>query len=169
VYKRQGLVGIALIFLSEFFPSGSKSAETSSTPTVLSASEYSQQLGNQLQELIGQIRGVGRIMVMVTIQSGVENVYEQTERTTNGMTNNTTSDSTQTQQNTDQEKSTVIIDSGNGGQQAIVKTEKQPIVKGVAIVCDGGDNPVVVNEIIGTLTSILDISADRISVSKMKE
>lgn len=43
----------------------------------------------------------------------------------------------------------------------------EPKIRGVIVVCDGGDNPTVVQNVINALRSVLDISASKISVSKL--
>ncbi len=43
----------------------------------------------------------------------------------------------------------------------------EPKIRGVIVVCDGGNNPIVVQNIINALRSVLDISASKISVSKL--
>lgn len=43
----------------------------------------------------------------------------------------------------------------------------EPKIRGVIVVCDGGDNPIVVQNVINALKSVLDIPASKISVSKL--
>ena len=43
----------------------------------------------------------------------------------------------------------------------------QPTVRGVVIVCDGGDDPIVVNRVMSAVTRSLDISSDRVCITKL--
>lgn len=43
----------------------------------------------------------------------------------------------------------------------------EPTVRGVAVVCDGGDNPVTKEKIIDVVTKALNISSSRVSVTKL--
>ena len=45
-------------------------------------------------------------------------------------------------------------------------TEVQPVVKGVVVVCDGGDDPVVQQRVIDAVTTALDITSVRVCVVK---
>lgn len=159
-----GMAGIVLIFLSQFFSSSSSSGSKSSqTVSKVSAGDYAAQLEKSLGGIIGSIQGVGRVRVMVTLDSGVQYVYEQNQKSTN----NTTSGSSQLQQNTDTEQSTVLAQNGSGGEQPLIRTEMQPAVRGVVVVCDGGDDPVVKEQVLETVMTALGISASGISISPM--
>ena len=42
-----------------------------------------------------------------------------------------------------------------------------PIVRGVVIVCDGGDDPLVVSRVMSAVTKSLDISSNKVCVTKL--
>ena len=42
-----------------------------------------------------------------------------------------------------------------------------PVVRGVVIVCDGGDDPVVVNRVMSAITKSLDIPSNKVCVTKL--
>lgn len=44
-----------------------------------------------------------------------------------------------------------------------------PVVRGVVIVCDGGDDPIVVSRVMDAVTRSLDISSNKVCVTKLKE
>lgn len=162
-----GLAGIALLFLSEFIGQGSNS---SGKPNSSSATtqEYEAQIEHRLEEIIGQINGVGRVKVLVTIESGVENVYETDNKGSADETKNGGDSSGQVQQSTTSESSHVIIDDGNGGQKALLTTQLQPKILGVVVVCDGGNNPDVKENVIDSVSTALGVPTNRISVNKMQ-
>lgn len=43
----------------------------------------------------------------------------------------------------------------------------EPTVRGVVIVCDGGDDPVVVDRVLGAVTRSLSISSDKVYITKL--
>ncbi len=45
----------------------------------------------------------------------------------------------------------------------------EPTVRGVVIVCSGGDNPVVVDRVLGAVTRSLSISSDRVYITKLDD
>lgn len=163
-----GLVGIALIALSSFWQSsGTKSGKTSGSASAISSDQYARQLGTRLESIVSKIDGVGRVQVMVTVESGIQYVYEQSQKTSNDTNQNTQQDgSTQTQENNDNEQDPIIVDNASGGQSPIIKTELEPAVKGVVVVCDGGDNPIVQESVTDAIMTALELPSNHISVCK---
>ena len=47
--------------------------------------------------------------------------------------------------------------------------EIEPIIRGVLVVCEGGDSPVVVERITEAVTKSLDISAAKVCITKLSE
>ena len=43
----------------------------------------------------------------------------------------------------------------------------EPTVRGVVIVCDGGDDPIVVDRVMGAVTRSLSVSSDRVYITKL--
>ena len=65
-----GLIGIALIFLSSYFPSGSGgSGSAEETLDKISAQEYTSQLEENLIQIISHIDGAGEAKVMITLET----------------------------------------------------------------------------------------------------
>jgi stage III sporulation protein AG len=163
-----GIIGIALIFLSEYVSFGSKQPkQASSSSSIQSLQSYSLSLEAKLKGIIGSINGVGKADVMITFDSGTQYVYEQTAKATNNTTDQKQGDGgTQTTQNTDQETTPVIITADSGGQQPLVRTELLPDVKGVVVVCDGGDNATVQENVTNAVSTALGLTSNHICVIK---
>ena len=60
----------------------------------------------------------------------------------------------------------IKIKDENGAEKALSVTQIQPTVKGVVIVCNGGDNPVVQKKIIDAVKTALNITSKRVYVTK---
>lgn len=158
-----GIIGIALIFLSTIIPSKDTSniTEEQISANTISSEEYTERLEIKLTELVEGMHGVGTAKVMVTLENGIEYVYANDQKKTNDTADNSTGT---TDKGTLEEE--IIIINGDNGEQAIVVTEIQPTVKGVVIVCDGGDNAAVKNDLINAVSTALNIGSNRISVIK---
>ncbi|MGN0519487.1 MAG: hypothetical protein ACI4LB_01990 [Candidatus Fimenecus sp.] len=154
-----GAVGVLLICLSEFISFPSKQDAQAQTAEV-SASDYCDTTEEKLEKIISQVEGAGRVQVMMTLESSDEKVYAADEKTD-------TKTGADTQQKSTDEKY-VLIDNGTGDDGILLKTNA-PKVKGVIIVCDGGDNPTVANQITDAVSAALGIGANRVSVLKMKQ
>lgn len=60
----------------------------------------------------------------------------------------------------------IIVDAADG-KQPLVETHIEPEVKGVAVVCEGGDDITVIKRITDLVSVVLGLSTNRICVTKM--
>jgi stage III sporulation protein AG len=157
-----GLIGMALILLSEFWPA--KATTTSGSTTT--ADEFAKKTETRLSEIVGSIEGAGQCSVMVTLENGVEYVYASEEKVNTDRVEDTDRDSTKLSQTDDKEKQIIVVDTENG-RKGLLVTEIQPTVKGVVVVCQGGDQPLVQKRIIDAITTALNISTSRVCVTKL--
>ena len=162
-----GLVGIVLIFFSNMF-GGGKSNDSEEVELLndgtLTNEQYEAKLEKEVSELIQSIEGVGEANVMVTLLNGIEYVYVTEESIDTDKTN--TAEETIAQRRSSQEK-TILIEDDNGRRKALLKTTLEPTVKGVVIVCEGGDNILVKERVTEAVKAILNISSTRICVTKL--
>ena len=165
-----GVVAILVIFLSSFF--GGNKKQTTNTETSASAQsvdDFKTQTEQSLTNLINGIEGVGNASVLVTIEKSSEQVYATEEKTsTQTQQDKNTSSTTKNQSNNSNETKYLVIKNSDGTQQPIAVTEVQPIVKGVVVVCDGGDNPLIQQKVIQAVTTALDITSTRVCVIQSK-
>ena len=169
-----GVVAILVILLSSFF--GGNKKQTTNTETVQQTSasaqsvdDFKTQTEQSLTNLINGIEGVGNASVLVTIEKSSEQVYATEEKTsTQTQQDKNTSSTTKNQSNNSNETKYLVIKNSDGTQQPIAVTEVQPIVKGVVVVCDGGDNPLIQQKVIQAVTTALDITSTRVCVIQSK-
>ncbi|MDD3429875.1 MAG: stage III sporulation protein AG [Oscillospiraceae bacterium] len=162
-----GLLGILLIFLSEIVGTdkADKVQPTSATQTTAqSASDYTLSLESRLQAIISNIEGAGNVQVMVTLENSEEYVYAQTEKSDTDVATQAGGDNTS--ERVSYENSYILVE-GTDGKQALVQTKLEPEVKGVAVVCSGGDDIAVVKRITDVVSTVLGVSTNRICVTKM--
>ncbi len=149
-----GIVGICLIFLSSVVPKEEKHKQQSNQEQAQVA-----EIQSQLKHLIENIEGVGKVEIMLTLDTESERIYAT----------NQTVEQNQSQQNkTSRQESSHVILGGGAGQQPLVETTYMPQVRGVAVVCEGAENITVVSRITDTVSVVLDLPASRICVTKMK-
>ncbi|HHV51283.1 MAG TPA: stage III sporulation protein AG [Clostridiales bacterium] len=158
-----GLLGMLLIFLSTLIPEKGKPSNTVSKYS-LSAQEYVEEMERKLAEMISSVEGAGPCRVMVTLENGVEYVYAREE----DINTDRKEDSNGISERDDKKESIIVVDSGNG-RQGLLVTEIQPTVRGVVVVCQGGDQPIVQERIINLVTTALNISSKRVCVTKSSE
>lgn len=152
--------GAAALFFSEF-SDGEKVVDTVSSTALdkTDSSEYERELENRLASIISAIDGAGETRVMVTLESGSEDIYLHDF----DYGENSNSEG----KNSVERKDEYVIVDGSSGEEGIVVRVAEPKVRGVAVVCRGAGSDTVRQQIIETVTALLDISSARVSVAKM--
>ena len=162
-----GLAGIALIFFSSFFKTEGKTEEVQEIP-LQTTEEYTQQLEDNLTDILSSIEGAGPAKVMVTLENGAETKYATEEKQNNEETREEQNgQTTRTQQSNDSEMQYITVRDADGTERALALTEIQPKVKGVVVVCPGGEDPVVQQRIIHAVTTALNLSSQHVCVTKL--
>lgn len=155
------LIGaLALVFLlvSEI---GGETEEVSVTRDSASYSaEYTKKIERQLEDILSEINGAGRVQVMVTLDTCYENVYAK------GYSAKTEENDVETQNETEEEY--IIVKKGSNNEECLVVKVYEPQIKGVAVVAEGADNIQVKKAITETVCALFDISSAKVSVEKSK-
>ena len=157
-----GIIGIVIIFISNFFPNKNNDNNINENDNIsdllnTNTQQYEEKIEQQLEEIISSIDGAGRTKVMATLDRTEQIVYATEEKYN--------SDNDKKNGETDY----VIIKKSDGTETAIKVTEIQPKIKGVIVVCDGGENPVVQERVIKAVTTVLGISSSKVCVTKISE
>lgn len=69
----------------------------------------------------------------------------------------------------------IFLTMDNSGENVYVdNTDKKsksitPVVRGVVVVCDGGDDPLIVSRVMSAVTRSLDISSNKVCVTKLSK
>ena len=162
-----GFIGIALILISSFLPEKKTNDEYLNKKAETETADYTKELEQKLTDIICSINGVGLSKVMVTLESGVEYVYANEEKKNTDKYEDITNDETIKYQQKDDIEQRVIIVDGPDGKEALLTTKIEPKIKGVIVVCEGGENPEVEEKVINAITVALDISSRKVCVSKL--
>lgn len=161
-----GICGIVLILLSEIGPKAdAKQAQPSNE--VFTNESYAAALEDKIYTLVTSIEGVGKAKVMVTLESGIEYVYASAEKKNTDVTQDFSDDGvTKLHEKDNSESSFILVDGGNG-KEALVKTQIEPKVKGVVVVCEGAEHPAVQERVIEAVKTALDLSSTQVCITKM--
>lgn len=156
-----GLIGIMLIFIPSMFPKTSNQSNNHSAK--LELSEYSMGLKTELENTISNIEGAGKAEVFLTFECGYEYIYAKTDKKTADKKESTKSNEHIADEKSSGEEEYIIIKTENG-EEPLVVTEIEPKVKGVVIVCKGGESEMVTNRIKNAVSVCLGISKSKICV-----
>lgn len=157
-----GTAGILLIFLSQFLGSGKGTAQPETVEE--DSAVYVQALQTQMSQLIGQIQGAGKTTVLITLESGWETLYVREEKTDQDSARPSSGEGMVSERLL-REESYVLVD-GSGGRSALVRTRMEPVVRGVVVVCEGGDDPLTVTRILEAVTTALGVSSAKVCITK---
>ena len=158
-----GFVAILLLAVSEWIP---PRAEETSASTNWDGQAYVQQLEQQLTDIVEHIEGAGKCRVMVTLENGVEYVYANERSETSNRTEDLSDTSEKTTVRDDNESKYVIVNSSDG-KQGLLVTEIQPTVRGVVVVCEGGEDEKVRERIMKTVATVLNVTSSRVCITKL--
>jgi len=151
-----GAVGILFVVLPTFWDNTNSDLQSEEVIQNPQPNDYALYLSNQLENILGEIEGVGKICVMVTLEKEEECIYATD-----------LSQDIQTPEQQQKDQKHVVIEK-NGQEEALVTTRITPKIQGVIIVCEGGNNPVVVKKLTDAVTASLNIGPSRVSVSNSK-
>ena len=149
------IVLLALGLLLLILPGEIKNKNSSQTEEER-LSNYIENLEGKIVSLCSKIQGVSNVSVTVYLDSGFETVYaynEQSKATSNGINS---------------EKKYITIGSGNDESMVCI-VEKMPNICGVAIVCKGGGNPLIANQLINLISSAYNVPKNKIYVAEGKK
>lgn len=152
-----GLAGILIIFLSEYSTGGEKKSAGDEADGVCSA-EYCEYLEDKVTQIVESIEGAGKARVMITISETEEYIYATNEKDVRK--------NTEKSNDINNQSDYVIIDKNSDDGGLLLKTI-EPKVRGVAVVCEGGNDTKVQEQIYSAVGAVLNVSISRISISKL--
>ena len=160
------LIGVLLIIISIPLPSkktsnmnmeeqanhlSSNQTETPTNDYTAMEVNYKHTLETQLQDLLVNMQGAGKVQVMITLQATSQKVLEKDVSTSEG----------------EIEQATVYSES-DYGKIPYVNKELYPKVEGVVVIAEGGDHPVVIKNITEAIQALFEVDTHKIKIMKMK-
>ncbi|MGN0482592.1 MAG: stage III sporulation protein AG [Lachnospiraceae bacterium] len=133
-----------------------KQEKSVKTNTTVSDSSYRIQLQDELQTILEQMKGVGKVEVMITMKDDGERIIEKEEKET-----------VQTEQGKEKERQreeTSVMEKSADTETPYVKKETKPAVEGVFVVADGGGSAKVKEEIMRAVLALFSVEAHKIVV-----
>ena len=147
-----GIFGMLLVMLSE-------SGDNQSNDNLQENSQvhlYTEtELALDIEKFISNIEGAGKSKVIVTYECYEETVYIYD-----------TDERTRADGDTDKSSEYIIIDTGDS-EDGLKAKILAPKIRGVAVVCQGGNNPTTKEMIVTAISALLNISTNKISVAPM--
>ena len=127
-------------------------------------SDYSIFLENKLVKILSQLNGVGDVHVMITLEDSLEKVPAMNQTKTIETTNEIDSEGGK-RETIREDETTQIVNLSN---DVVILKEVKPNIKGVIVVAEGAENPVILENIYEAVKTVLGISANKVQVFSSK-
>ncbi len=138
------LLVLAIVCLVYGSAATQKKAEDTAAHDLQRAEEYREHLEKELTLLLGQVKGVGRVRVFLTLSECEEYVYAENQSASG--------------------KNYATM-----GGDALLLSVRMPKVAGVAVLCDGANDAAVQASLVSLLSAALDIPSHHIAISPLKK
>lgn len=152
------VVGISLLLL----PGSEKEKKEviQNDPQKENFADYTQQLEDRLCQILSQIRGVGKVEVILTLKQGEEHhyLYDESIRTEAKEGSNVT----------DTSQKTVIFSQGSSYDEPMITRTDYPLFQGALIVCEGGGDAEIKLQLTQAVSALTNLSSHNITILKMK-
>lgn len=145
-----GVLGVLLIAAGG---QKSKSVQTQVQPNKTDEHlEYVLQMEQKIETILSKIQGVGKVRVGLALEAGAETIYAKDVRIDRAGQHN---------------ESKHVFMKQKGSDSALIETTAEPIVRGVAVVCEGAGQIEVDAQIIEVVSVLTGVTTNRISIAKM--
>ena len=156
-----GVCGIALIFISSLFTGESDDDNTPNNASTYTVEQYQKELQSNIENIVKGITGDDNPTVVITLESGIRYSYASADETDTSSATGSTSD----QSSESKKQSYITVKTADGGEQALIVTEIMPQIRGVAIICKGGNIEQTAEKIKNAVTAALNITSKRVYIS----
>lgn len=169
------LAGVLLIICS--IPSSKDNSEKEKEETAslqntqsITGSEYAEYMEKRLEKMLGNISGIGKVEVMITLKSSSQKVILMEEPYTKNTTKEEDSQGgKRSEDEISKEQKVIYIKDSSGNETPYVIQEREPEIEGIAIAAQGGGDKVKAAEITSVAEALFSVSAHKISVIEMNE
>lgn len=178
-----GAIGIFLMLINSFFSLEKIDTDNQQPPTVSTAEEVFRNgdtaassfatvegpLEERLKEILEKMVGVGKVSVMVTVESTEEKVVERNLSTSESSTEENDRNGGTRHITTVTSDGQVVLYQASGGQQPLITKIINPRIRGVLIVAEGAEDAAVRKLIIQAVEKGMNVVPTRISVVPSKK
>lgn len=129
--------------------------------------QYRENLEKSVENVLSRVSGVGKTKVILTLESTSEKVVLRDTPYENEKTTDIEGGKTKNSEIIKNEQNTILIEKDGDTSPYIIK-EIEPVVKGVVVACQYGDNITVKKEIIEAIQVLFGLESHKIKVMKLE-
>lgn len=145
-----------LLLLIPSLSGGEKEKQVTPAEEVFSLADEEKRIAKALSEAAG----VGKTEVILTLKSSIETVFQS----------DVTNQSSVSQDNTESSivSETVVISSGSGSEEAVVRKRFYPEYRGALVICEQAESPTVKLKVVNAMKALTGLPSDKITVLSRK-
>lgn len=122
----------------------------------------------KLAKILSEIKGAGEVEVMISYQTGVENIPLIDTKDSNTVTEEAEADSNRRTEQNSMETSIIFNQEKNGNKVPYISKTIMPTVEGVIVTSEGGGDEIVKANIVKAVTVVTGVSANKVQVFPKK-
>ncbi|OPX43443.1 hypothetical protein CLHUN_25900 [Ruminiclostridium hungatei] len=126
--------------------------------------EGKSEMEEKLRDILAQIKGAGKVDVMITFVSGKESIPATDVNSSDSSTQEKDKEGGSRDIKENSRENSIVYEESQGVKRPFVVKEILPEVKGVVIVADGGGDPEVKSNLTKAAQALLEVAAHRIQV-----
>ena len=156
------LIGVVIVIIagSYIFGEDEEAVLTSNLSTTFDADAFEV----KLEKILSSIKDAGQVEVMVSYQSGVENVPLLDTKDSNTVTEESGNSSNRRTEQNSMETSIIFNQEKSGNKVPYISKTIMPKIEGVIVTCDGGGSEIVRSNVIKAVTVVTGITANKVQV-----
>lgn len=155
-----GVFGLILLIIPTFLGTSKKESGKSNSENTIKTEEYRKNLQEEVLKIVKSISGDKKATVVITLENSVKYSYADSldTQSSNSCGTNTQNESSSSS------KTYLTVRNDDGSETPLIVTEIMPEVRGVAIVCEGGDDAILAEKISNAVKAALNITSKRVYI-----
>lgn len=131
--------------------------------------DYEEKLKKELTDTLTQIKGVGKVSLMIYFEGSSESIPATNSTDTNKKTEESDKEGGKRTITETNKSSTIVTTGDSGSNKALIVKEVRPSIGGVMVIAEGAENSAVKEEMINSVKTLLALPSNKVTVSPMKK
>jgi stage III sporulation protein AG len=169
------IVGVIIILAANFFLTpvrkspGLITADTENVQTKSVALTYEEKLAQELTNVLGHIKGAGKVEVMISFESGSEVVPAFSSNNSTKVTEENDGSGGKRDINENTVSTNIVTTNEAGATKPFITKEIKPKISGVIVIAEGAGSPDVKYELYEAVKTVFNISQLKVKVLPMEK
>ena len=138
--------------------------------TSYDSNTYISELEGRLENILRKVNGIGEVEVMITLRASKQKIpLKDVPYTQEGLNEVDGEGGSRTNNSIQKEESTVLVINEAGNTQPYILQEREPEVEGILVIAEGGDNVLIIRDIIEAAEVLFNIPVHKVKIMKMSD